>query len=336
MGFSAKQLQALRRNLDHRCIRTRTDHGRELSYIEGWHAIAEANRIFGFDGWNRETLDARSVLAREVRGTFSAIYTAKVRITVQANGQAIVREGHGTGESRGSQPGEVHDMALKAAETDATKRALATFGRPFGLALYLSGKHASRAKGLPLLDFKDAQQPAAQQSKGGTSGLTAWELNPARVEKCSAPAKATGIETNSAKRVDPSPASLATNPATKGIDKSVLTLNEPKRHRDKYHLKYVTTQACLLCGRTPSDAHHLQFAQPRAIGVKVSDEFTVPLCRLHHRYLHDAGDEVAWWNDIEIDPMPIAQSLWQESKARCPANDNVAPKQGDDRGQPAT
>src|SRR6476620_6849658 len=89
MGFSAKQLQALRRNLDARQIRTRTAHDRELSYIEGWFAISEANRIFGFDGWSRETVESLCVLARENRGTFVAVYVAKVRITVEAAGQPL-------------------------------------------------------------------------------------------------------------------------------------------------------------------------------------------------------------------------------------------------------
>src|SRR6476646_233395 len=105
MGFSAKQVQALRRNLNSRCIRTREANGRELSYLEGWYAISEANRIFGFDGWNRETLDSRCVLARENRGAFLAIYTAKVRITVHADGAIIIREGHGSGEGRGESAG---------------------------------------------------------------------------------------------------------------------------------------------------------------------------------------------------------------------------------------
>ena len=102
MGFSAKQLQALRRNLDGRHIRTREAHGRELSYIEGWFALSEANRIFGFDGWSRETVESRCVLARENRGTFIAVYVAKVRITVQAAGATVIREGHGSGEGRGA------------------------------------------------------------------------------------------------------------------------------------------------------------------------------------------------------------------------------------------
>ena len=97
MGFSAKQVQALRRKLDHRHVRTREAHGRELSYIEGWYAISEANRIFGFDGWNRETVESRCVLARENRGSFLAVYTARVRISVHAGGATIIREGHGIG-----------------------------------------------------------------------------------------------------------------------------------------------------------------------------------------------------------------------------------------------
>ena len=144
MGFSAKQMQALRRGLSSRRIRTREANGRELSYIEGWYAISEANRIFGFDAWSRETMDSRCVLTRENRGSFLAVYIAKVRITVHADGTTIVREGHGSGEGRGTSPGEVHDIALKAAETDATKRALATFGRPFGLELYRKDKNAVR------------------------------------------------------------------------------------------------------------------------------------------------------------------------------------------------
>ena len=143
MGFSAKQIQALRRQPNRAHLRTREAHGREFTYLEGWYAISEANRIFGFDGWSRETLETRCVMTRETRGTFLAVYLARVRITVQADGATIIREGHGTGEGRGTSPGEVHDIALKAAETDATKRALATFGKPFGLELYRGGRRRS-------------------------------------------------------------------------------------------------------------------------------------------------------------------------------------------------
>src|SRR6478672_6759270 len=111
MGFTAKQTQALQRGLSSQRIRTREAHGRELSYIEGWFAISEANRIFGFDGWSRETVESSCVLARENHGNFTAVYIAKVRITVAADGTTIIREGHGSGERRGTSPGEVHDIA---------------------------------------------------------------------------------------------------------------------------------------------------------------------------------------------------------------------------------
>ena len=89
MGFSAKQLQALRRQPNGRHIRTREAHGRELTYLEGWYAISEANRIFGFDGWNRETIESKCVLARENRGNFLAVYIARVRVTVHADGRPL-------------------------------------------------------------------------------------------------------------------------------------------------------------------------------------------------------------------------------------------------------
>jgi hypothetical protein len=86
------------------------------------------------------------------------------------------------------------------------------------------------------------------------------------------------------------------------------------RRRDKKHLRYVCSQPCLVCGRVPSDAHHLRFAEPRALGRKVSDEFTVPLCRGHHRELHNRGNEHAWWETFKIDPAPIAQRLWAATR----------------------
>ena len=97
------------------------------------------------------------------------------------------------------------------------------------------------------------------------------------------------------------------------LDKSVLTISEPKRLRDKNHLRFVASQPCLICGRQPSDPHHLRFAQPRAIGMKVSDEFTVPLCRGHHRQLHQAGNELAWWEKLKLDPLETAKILWEQT-----------------------
>lgn len=85
---------------------------------------------------------------------------------------------------------------------------------------------------------------------------------------------------------------------------------EPPRKRSKAHLLFVREQPCLVCRQTPCDAHHLKFAQPRALGRKVSDEFTVPLCRAHHHELHRHGNERAWWANLQIAPLPIAQELW--------------------------
>jgi hypothetical protein len=101
----------------------------------------------------------------------------------------------------------------------------------------------------------------------------------------------------------------------KGIDKSVLAVSAPRRYRNKEHLRYVTLQPCLLCARKPSDAHHLRFVQPRALGRKTSDEFAVPLCRIHHRAAHRAGDERAWWKAAGIDPLKIARKLWTDTRA---------------------
>jgi ERF superfamily len=94
------------------------------------------------------------------------------------------------------------------------------------------------------------------------------------------------------------------------IDKSELSHPEPRRIRDREHVRFVTKQPCLVCGRTPSDPHHLRFAQHRALGRKVSDEFTVPLCRGHHREVHRCGDEAAWWQKAGMDPAAAARALW--------------------------
>jgi ERF superfamily len=97
-----------------------------------------------------------------------------------------------------------------------------------------------------------------------------------------------------------------------GIDKSTLVIATPRRYRNREHLRYVAQQACLICGRKQSDPHHL--LQPRALGRKVSDEFAVPLCRSHHRAVHRAGDEQAWWKAAGIDPVKVARQLWRQTR----------------------
>jgi hypothetical protein len=100
------------------------------------------------------------------------------------------------------------------------------------------------------------------------------------------------------------------------VDKGALPLSEPRRYRDRAHLTFVASQPCLLCGRQPSDAHHLRLMQPQALGRRVSDEFSVPLCRTHHRALHRHGDEAAWWTSAGIDAVTIAHRLWQHTRLK--------------------
>jgi ERF superfamily/Protein of unknown function (DUF968) len=103
----------------------------------------------------------------------------------------------------------------------------------------------------------------------------------------------------------------------------VIVISKPMQERDRNHLRFVASRPCLACGRTPSDAHHVKLAEQRAMGRKVSDRFTVPLCRLHHRELHRRGDERAWWNTHGIDPLAVAASLWGKShKVAAPTETN--------------
>jgi hypothetical protein len=244
---------------------------------------------------------------------------------VQAEGATVIREGHGTGEGRGTSPGEVHDIAVKAAETDATKRALATFGKPFGLALYGSGKNVpSPAISPPEPRAVDQGQhpvnvpqhraslppdnttpiPRPSRYYGRRQDLVTRDLAQGKRQLAVQPSADTSI-------VPPSPGLLPGQ-----IDKSALTIGEPKRLRDKDHLRFVASQQCLVCGREPSDPHHLRFSQPRALGLKASDEFTVPLCRDHHQQLHQAGNELAWWHDLNINALEIAKGLWTQSRTK--------------------
>ena len=123
-------------------------------------------------------------------------------------------------------------------------------------------------------------------------------------------ARADGAEIASAGKKATRAQALRKRVRTGRVDKSVLALSEPRRHRNRDHLRYVAQQACVVCGRKPSDPHHLRYMQPRALGRKASDEFTVPLCRVHHRELHRTANERAWWKRIAIDPITMARKLW--------------------------
>ena len=357
MAFTEQQCQALKAKLRYRHVKTKASQGATIAYVEGWHVIAEANRIFGYDAWDRTTLSPRCLWSERQRGQLLCCYSTKVRITVRAGGTVTVREGIGTGIGRSSFPEVAHEMGLKAAETDATKRALATFGNPFGLALYDKDlSHVTRrAKqaltaaspgemepaGLELrteagrdqhFDNPDAFVAAALKAIARLRTLDAvyafWEQN--------LPALRTLREMTGGRDPDPVAAIIATLkgkartlgwpapviPADQGSKdagrdapsaRSALSFPKDQRLRDKAHLEFVASQPCLVCGRRPSHAH----PPPRAMGLKVSDEFTVPLCNGHHDELHRTGDERAWWaRHGIIEPLKYAARLWAASHSK--------------------
>ena len=352
MSFSDTQTRQLKAKLDAQYVKMRKVDNATLHYIEGWHAIAEANRIFGYDAWDRRTLSARCVWTGTTGQKYGAAYIAKVRIRVRAGDVTITREGSGSGEGRALTPGEAHDIALKSAETDATKRALTTFGNAFGLALYdaeqagvrrrpsktefrsaipgpwivhdLDGSAAASFEAAA--EFAEALKVTLASAADIETLFELWERNVTTVRTLNRSvkqvdadlAKALVAHFKNCAQSHAKPAQASTtartdqSPAEKKIDKSVLTLSEPKRIRSKEHLRYVASQPCLICGRSPAHAHHIRFAQPKGLGLKVSDEFAVPLCAIHHSQNHTTGNELRWWEDQKIEPLAIAHRLWQE------------------------
>ena len=334
MSFTDTQLRQLRARLNPDHVRSRVSEGQILSYLEGWHVIAEANRIFGFDGWDRETVASTCVYTKQVGERYCAAYTAKVRITVRTGDRQIVREGSGAGEASVSSPGQAHDVAAKAAETDATKRALMTFGNAFGLSLY-SGNPELRAKPRPMAERR--LSPRQVSGAVATGKALAEAVTPTAVSGVDALGEAGetlwgqaspvgGGAPIDARLLLPAPSATdaedlagLTVERRERVDKAALTLAEPRRIRDPRHLASVAARPCLICGRNRSHAHHLKFAQPTALGRKVSDEFTVPLCPVHHGELHQYGDERVWWAAHGIDALKVAEELWR-SRRRSPSD----------------
>lgn len=347
MSFTQTQVRKLRSRLRPQHVRTREAEGVSLSYLEGWHVLAEANRIFGFDGWDRETISSECVWTKQVSGRYCAAYVTRIRIRVRAGEAVIVREGSGAGESNAATPGQAHEFAAKAAETDATKRALMTFGNAFGLSLYggtaearvrsAAGPAASGMGGAPAASATPEPVFAGHEPPEPTSAAEDIEPVPQGPVPAPVAAESGGAAVPAPAEVTP-PSLPVTLPGPdwpqispleeaqrlsaerqERIDKSALALSEPKRLRDLGHLAFVASKPCLICGRNRAHAHHLKFAQPTALGRKVSDEFTVPLCALHHRELHRHGDERVWWAAHRIDAVKIAEELWQARRAARPA-----------------
>lgn len=382
--------------------------------------VAEANRIFGFEGWSRETVDLRCIAETRAKQGPDCAYLAKVRITVDAEGDRVMREGTGAGYATAATLAEAHALAAKEAETDATKRALMTFGNPFGLALYdrdQKGVHTPRrAKAEKALwELRDAggeitgrysdaslcerallqaieaatsheeldalrhhnqaldalirQLRKGRGARKGSDLATAWErrrgelaasdgatTEPAgQVEQKEhdagepepagdAPGSSSttekeddadrgGVEDQAEATAEPGGTTFPPGPSPEErvameasetapaptsrpprfVRLSGPALVTPRRIRAPEHLKWVRTLPCLVCQRTPADAHHLKHVQPNAMSLKPGDQWVVPLCRIHHRELHDAGDEEAWWKKQNIEPRAHAESLWSSS-----------------------
>ena len=349
MAFTQTQVRKLAGKLPERFVKTRNERGSTLSYVEGWHVIDEANRVFGFDGWDRETVSAECVWQdARIR---ACSYAVRVRITVRAGKTIVSREGTGLGHGTGATVGEAHESALKEAETDATKRALITFGNLFGLALYdkeqagvqratpsdpetgaapvvwalMTGTVQPQVCETPQ-QFCSVAKEALRQAPTIAELEALWTGNAPVVAQLRAirPELRTRsgnhyadvlenlyrqqhelLEQEAQKPQTPSDA-----PPPENTDLAIVL---PRRLRDPAHLKYVASLPCLVCGRTPSHAHHLRLIQPRSLGSKPSDEWTVPLCPIHHRALHDAGREEEWWQAREIDAKTEAERLWIET-----------------------
>ena len=350
MPFSEAQVKLLSSKLNEKCVKTRQQGAKTLSYIEGWHVIAEANRIFGFEGWDREMMAAECVWQDVKREPKACAYAARVRIRVRAGDTVVCREGSGVGHGIGATLGEAHESALKEAETDATKRALATFGNLFGLALYDKEQNGVRrrryANGhavgiswallsgtgalLSRHDMPESFCTALRELLESTPTLdrlqAIWARNDRTVRhlRIAWPDLKTMNGTHYADVLEKiheqqverlkTDGKSAAEPETVVSAELELPFAAPRRIRDAAHLQFVASLPCLVCGRAPTHAHHIRFAQPRALGSKVSDEWAVPLCFLHHRALHDSGAEETWWQVHKIDPLAEAKRLWQQSR----------------------
>src|SRR6476659_6973540 len=278
MALSDTQVRQLRAKLEAKHVKSRNANGVDLHYVEGWHVIAEANRIFGYDAWDRRTLVSHCVWSGPSGAYHGAAYTARVRVSVRAGAITIVREGSGTGEGKAPTPGQAHELALKGAETDATKRALATFGNPFGLALYdreqigvrkaRGGKHAPAIGPWVLRSTSGGEETRFDQPSTFAAALrqamseardiellfAIWEQNVETVRALNRSLKQDSLprsgiapqlvahlkhcavaltkpHTGNKEQLAGTSDQTAHNGAGAKIDKSVLTISEPKRVR---------------------------------------------------------------------------------------------------------
>ena len=412
-GFSSRQLKKLAQPLNSNQIYTRYRDGKTLSYIPGWLAISQANAVFGHAGWDRQTIQLERLYERSSQDGISCCYLARVRVVVRAGETAVTREATGFGTGTCRIAADAHEIALKTAETDATKRALATFGNRFGLFLYQGTKSQPtalppvRVAGFALIAPDGATIAESLSGEAFATGMrqmiekldtpkvlddlihrndasltrleydcphlvsrsnrhyaailrnlastkrnakagTASELTPAAETECPSignPESRTSLFLNQelmdseniqsdqlggqkspAQKATPHEeptapvglASLSSSLIGNGSQSktSKLAYRSERRVRNKQHLLYVAGRPCVICGESPCHAHHITFAQSRGLALKVSDEFTVPLCVVHHNHVHQYRPEIAWWRNQGLDPLTIAAQLWCDTLRR--------------------
>jgi hypothetical protein len=208
----------------------------------------------------------------------------------------LADEGGGANARRQKAQGQAtHDSALRPQET--TRRSLEQYKDPAERSAEPSGAKTA--------------QPNDQQLDDGEGDVK----QSGHKDGCAAkPSAAIGTDRDQEQRVE-NPVDGSVEKADAGsVDKTSLTISALRRVRDKEHLRYVASQPCIICARAPGQAHHLRFAQPRALGRKVGDDWTVPLCATHHRALHSVGDEETWWKEKGIDPIAHAVRFWWDTR----------------------
>ncbi|MEE9146267.1 MAG: hypothetical protein V3U27_02600, partial [Candidatus Tectomicrobia bacterium] len=226
--------------------------------------------------------DGGRVVTRVAAGVGEAMAKSAEVISEQSKGREHGRDNEARGDQETTKPpsgrnkksGELDGNGLGARKTTQ-------------LPLEMPGGQEARSTG----STHNPKKPAWNDDKG--------DPDPSRVSRV-------GGQGQSAVRT-----TGARESATSGqVDKTNLSISTPRRIRNKGHLRHVASQPCLICGRAPSHAHHLRFAQPQALGRKVSDEWTVPLCATHHRAVHSVGTEEKWWQEKGLDPIAHAVRLW--------------------------
>jgi hypothetical protein len=236
------------------------------------------------------------------------------RPTGQGNGR--LNGGTGHSRDRKAYPTAGKPILGSVQSAELRERLLAELGRLASGEDAAMWAHRSlpQKNRLTAADAQTVEQAFQARLAAFTANVDEFDQNPARVER---------PEASPSTLPDPSRVVARKRSRAKRIDKSALAFPEPRRIRDRDHVRYVAKQPCLICGRRPSDPHHLRFAQNRALGRKVSDEFVVPLCRGHHREVHRYGDEAAWWSNVGVNPMVAARTLWLETHHQLAARDQT-------------